>query len=199
MLQTIATSILAFASTNIDDIFILMLFYSQRRIRAINITIGQYLGIGALVAVALVASYVGGFFDQRYVGLLGLFPIYLAVGQFINLLKGKSDDDGNDETANVQNASGSIAVAGVTIANGADNIGVYVPLFTTMQWSEIIQLIVVFAIMVFIWCSVAQYLAGHPLIAKRLEKSGHVIIPFVLLLLGIFILFESGSFELIPI
>lgn len=190
-LQSLLTAVLAFVSTNIDDIFILMLFYSNGRFRESTIVIGQYLGIASLVIVSLIAAYIGGFFDQRYVGLLGLFPIYLGVRQVVSVFK---KDDEEEET-NIK--SGVLAIAGVTIANGADNIGVYVPLLSTMSIVEKIQLLVVFAIATFLWCMAAKYLAHHPLIAKQLSRYGHLITPVVLIFLGVFILFESGTFSLL--
>jgi cadmium resistance protein CadD (predicted permease) len=59
-----------------------------------------------------------------------------------------------------------------------------------------IQLVIVFALATYAWCRAAQYLASHPLVAKQLEKYGHIVTPVVLFLLGLFILFESGTFSL---
>lgn len=191
-LQSLLTAVLAFVSTNIDDIFILMLFYSGRKFRNSSILLGQYLGITTLVLISLVAAYIGGFFDQRYVGLLGFFPIYLGIRQVISLLANDEPDD--EETPA---SSSIIAVAGVTIANGADNIGVYVPLLSTMTWMEKVQLLVVFAIATYLWCMAGKYLANHPLIAKQLSRYGHLVTPIVLISLGIFILVESNVFSLL--
>src|SRR5688572_26253502 len=87
MIQTIITSMLAFASTNVDDIFILMLFFGSRANKPSTIFAGQYLGIGALLIISLVGAVIGNFVDQRYIGLLGLFPIYLAIKQVMELLR----------------------------------------------------------------------------------------------------------------
>lgn len=192
MLQTLLTSILAFVSTNIDDIFILMLFYATGRYKSWQIVAGQYLGIATLVVVSFIGAYIGSFFDQRYIGLLGLFPIYLAVKQWISLWKGAEDDD-----EQVAASGGVISLAGVTIANGGDNIGVYIPVFATMTFPERLILIAVFAVMIYLWCMLAKYLAHHPLVAKALGKYSHVLMPIVLFLLGIYILYESDSFSLL--
>ena len=191
-MQNILTAILAFISTNIDDIFILMLFYASSRFVESRIMIGQFLGITTLVLISLIASYIGGFFDERYVGLLGFFPVYLAIRQIIDLVKNKDSEDEPDVTS-----TGILSVAGVTIANGADNIGVYVPLFSTMNTMEKIEMLVVFAVMTYTWCKAAKYLSSRPLIARQLAKYGHIITPIVLLLLGVFILAESNTISLL--
>jgi cadmium resistance protein CadD (predicted permease) len=198
MLQNLITAILAFASTNVDDIFILMLFFGGGKLSPSRIIIGQYLGISALVITAFAGAYLGGFFDPRYVGFLGLFPIYLAVKQFIGLSK-NHPPEAEEETALKTSGvlSGILAVAGVTIANGADNIGVYVPLLATMTALEKSQLIVVFFVMTFLWCVLAKYLAARPVIARQLGRYGHIIMPIVLLALGMYILVESDSLSIL--
>lgn len=194
MVQDIVTSFLAFVSTNIDDLFILMLFFGSARFRSAEIFAGQYLGIAVLVAVSYVGSLVGMFFDSRFVGLLGLFPIYLAIRQFVALLEKRNDAEA---TADVSQSSGMISIAGVTIANGGDNIGVYIPLLATHPVEGKIALLLVFAVMVAVWCWLAKRLASHPRIARPLKKYGHIIMPIVLLLLGVFILYENGTINLL--
>lgn len=193
-MKIILTSFLAFVSTNIDDIFILMLFFGTKKFRDSTIIIGQYTGIGALVAISLAGSLIGNFIDQRYIGLLGLFPIYLAVKAFIGMLK----KDDIDERPNVEaRSSGILSIAGVTIANGGDNIGVYVPLLTTMSLSEKLEMLIIFGVMTYLWCMLGKFLSSRPLVARQIDKYGHIIMPVVLLLLGVFILYESGSITLI--
>lgn len=197
MLGNLITSIFAFAATNIDDIFILMLFYGNRKVKGVDIVLGQFTGIGTLVLISFIASYVGNFIDQRYVGILGLFPIYLAIKHIIDHLKNRHDTVQENEL--VVRSTGFIAIAGVTIANGADNIGVYVPLLTTMEYLEKIQLLMVFLVMTYIWCVLARFLASRPLIARQLDKYGHIIMPIVLFSLGLFILIESGTASLLTL
>jgi cadmium resistance transport/sequestration family protein len=195
MIQTIITSILAFVSTNIDDLFILMLFFGSRRYSSIHIFGGQYLGIALLVATAYAASLLGALFDTRYIGLLGLFPIYLAVKEVFSFFANRTDEE-DGETDLPENGS-FLSIAMVTIANGGDNIGVYVPSLATLGAVEKLLFVLVFMIMVAVWCSAAKYLAGHPIIAKSLNRYAHIAMPLVLFLLGLFILIQSNTFSLL--
>lgn len=188
MLEHLFTSLLAFISTNIDDLFILMLFFGGRRISHSHIIAGQYLGISVLIAVSFAGAFIGNFVDQRFVGLLGFFPIYLAVKQVILLLRNKENEE-----QSVPKSQGILAIAGVTIANGGDNIGVYIPLLTTMTIQEKILLVIVFMILTYTWCLAGKYLASRPLIARQLDRFGHILMPVVLILLGVFILTETGT------
>jgi cadmium resistance protein CadD (predicted permease) len=86
-MEFIVTSLLAFVSTNIDDIFILTLFFGNKRFKTREIIIGQYLGIISLIAISFVASLAGLVIDKMYIGLLGLLPIYLGIKGFIELFR----------------------------------------------------------------------------------------------------------------
>ena len=196
MFETIITAVFAFASTNIDDIFILTLFYASRKYTPASIIAGQFIGIAFLVFASLLASFVGNFVDARFVGLLGLFPIYLSIKQVIALLN-KNDTHKETVVITESNAPALFTIAGVTVANGGDNIGVYVPLLSTLAVQEKIQLFIVFGILVFIWCYMARYLSNHPLLSKSLNKYAHIAMPMVLFILGIFILYESEAYTLV--
>ena len=198
MVQNVITSIIAFASTNVDDIFILTLFFASGRYSSDSIVAGQFLGIAFLVGVSLLLSFIGKLIDPRIVGLLGFFPIYLSVRQIIGFFK--NDGYEQEESLRIREASGVasiFSIAMVTIANGGDNIGVYVPLFATLSDVEKIQLCVIFVVMVFIWCYAAKYLSTHPMLSGSLNKYAHIIMPMVLFILGIFILVESGTHTLV--
>jgi len=83
----------------------------------------------------------------------------------------------------------------VTFSNGGDNIGVYTPLFAKYNAaSQITALAAIFMAMTAIWCIAAYYLVNHPLVASKIGRIGHIILPFVLIGLGIYILIESFVF-----
>ena len=171
-----------------------MLFFGSKKFKSQTIFIGQYVGVGSLVIISLIGSFIGNFIDERYVGLLGLFPIYLAVKGFISIFKHDQHEEADDLNVG---SLGVLSIAGVTIANGADNIGVYVPLFTTMTNTEKLEMIIVFIMMVYVWCMAGKFLSSRPIVAKQIDRYGHIAMPVVLFLLGIFILLESGSHHLL--
>lgn len=110
----------------------------------------------------------------------------------LRLFTGKPAQEGKLDEPN-EGRGKVLTVSGVTIANGSDNIGIYIPLFATMVWSEKLLTISLFFIMTFIWCLVAKYAAKHPWVARVIDKYGHLVTPFVLILLGVYILSESGT------
>lgn len=195
-MELIIASIIAFASTNIDDIFILSLFFGDKRYKTRDIYVGQYLGIIALITISLIGSLIGNFIDAKYVGLLGLFPIYLGLKQLLKLVK-KEKIDEELEKEEKNSRAGILNVATVTFANGGDNIGTYIPLFSALTTTHKSIVVAIFLAMVLAWLVIAKYLAAHPLLEKLISKYGHIVTPVVLILLGLFIIKENGTFNLL--
>jgi cadmium resistance protein CadD (predicted permease) len=78
-MELLLTSVIAFVSTNIDDLFILTLFFGGKEFKAGEIIAGQLMGITTLIVLSLLGSLAALFVDPAYLGLLGLIPIYLGV------------------------------------------------------------------------------------------------------------------------
>lgn len=193
-MELIITSVIAFASTNIDDIFVLMLFFGNKNYKPKHVIIGQYLGMGTLIAFSFAGSFIGLVIDKTYIGLLGLLPIFLGIKALVVHYKKKKILDEEDKETKVSEHNGSIfSVAGVTIANGGDNIGIYIPLFVTLTLSGKLVMITIFLIMIAVWCYAGWYLSKHPAIARIIDKYGHIFTPIVLILLGLYILYQIGS------
>jgi cadmium resistance protein CadD (predicted permease) len=72
---------------------------------------------------------------------------------------------------------------------------VYVPLFSKYNTvSQITMLTAVFIAMTAVWCTSSYYFMNHPLVASKIRHIGSIILPFVLIGLGIYILTESFLF-----
>ena len=195
MIQFILTGIVAFISTNIDDLFLLILFFGNSDFRTGQIIAGQLLGIGTLVLLSLVLSLLGLVVGKAYIGLLGIFPIFIGVRALLRLLRKRESEEIRDIDQN-SGKGDVLVVSGVTIANGGDNVGIYVPLFAAIGWTGKITIIIVFFLMTLLLCLISKYLTRQPRVAKIIDKYGHVVTPFILIALGIFILYESGAANL---
>jgi cadmium resistance transport/sequestration family protein len=202
----------SFVATNIDDIVVLMVFFSQlnARFRRRHVVVGQYLGFLALLLASL-PGYLGGLvISKPWLGLLGFLPMAIGVSQ---LLQGPEDEpsiqDVSHDMSNLGTASvwsklktllspQTYAVAAVTISNGGDNIGIYVPLFASSSFPQLAIILGVFFLLVGVWCFVADRLARQKAIARGLIQYGDRIVPFVFIVLGIYILVESETYQLLP-
>jgi cadmium resistance protein CadD (predicted permease) len=183
---------IVFAATDVDDLLILIAFFADPRLRARHVVAGQYLGIAALFAASFVVALAALAVPTAYVGLLGVVPVAIGLKELWEL----RGDEEHDEPRG-RAVVGAIGVASVTIANGGDNVGVYVPLFATRDSYDIAIFAAVFAVMTGLWCWAAHRLVGHPAAGAPIRRYAHVGVPFVLIGLGVFILYEAGSYRLL--
>lgn len=240
MIKTIITALISFGSTNLDDIFILMLFFSQVNniMKRRHVILGQFIGISILIAISIIGALGLSVIQHKYVGLLGLVPIYLGIKAYVDYKKESSDneDTGNNEhggkqdvkyeesagtqvfqvkendklteNVNIQesvvntfiknflNAS-VIKVASITFANGGDNIGIYIPIFISMDLLNIFITVIIFLFLTGIWCFIGLKLSEHPFVQRSIENYKHIFVPIIFIGLGIFILMENETITFI--
>lgn len=198
LLSDFGIGTIVFASTNIDDIFLLAAFFADPKLLRRSIVLGQYFGIALLSLLSVLAAMLALTIPSEWVALLGLAPLYLGLQKLPDLWR-KSALDQNEEDHEIQEQvhkveksfhSQVIAVMSVTVANGGDNIGVYVPLFATSTHS-IPAYLLTFIFMTGIWCAVGYLLVKDQVFGGFIRKYGHKIFPVVLIALGIHILFGA--------
>jgi cadmium resistance protein CadD (predicted permease) len=197
LIALVGLGAVVFASTNIDDMFILIGFFADPKFRTRHIVAGQYLGIGALVTASIGAALISLVIPAAYVGLLGLLPIALGLEKAWKLWRGQEVTEEELKKHPGTGAHNILAVASITLANGSDNIGVYTPLFAIHGSHAVIVILATFAVMTAVWCFAARWLVLHPLLGNPIRRCGHRVLPFVLIGLGVLILYESGTITLL--
>jgi len=189
-----------FAWTNLDDLFVLLGFFSDPRVRARHVIVGQYMGIAVLYGVSVFASLLSIVVARAYIGLLGLAPIIIGITKLYSLWRGAgTDEDRRDDHAVASARAGRniLSVSMTTVANGGDNIGVYTPLFATRSPVEVAAAGVVFAIMTALWCLLGYWLVHHPALGMPIRRYGYRTLPFLLISFGTWILYAAGTFSLL--
>ena len=199
MIQNIVTSIILYSGTAVDLLIILMLFFAKRKSRKdiINIYLGQFLGSVSLILLSLLFAFVLNYIPSKEIlGLLGLIPIFLGLKV---LLLGDSDGEAIAKDGLRKDDKNLIfLVAMITFAScGADNIGVFVPYFITLNLANLIVALLTFLVMIYLLVFSAQKLAQVPSVGETLEKYSRWFIAVVYLGLGMYILIENNSFDIL--
>lgn len=158
-----------FAGTNLDDIIVLtVLFLSARasgRPRPWQIWVGQYVGISVLIAVSAAAALGLTIIPDRWVGLLGTVPFALGVWGFVKATGARAENEQPPV------ATGLASVIAVTVANGADNISVYTPMFRASGVISSVVTVGVFAALVAMWCLAGFWLGRTPVSSRGSSAS----------------------------
>jgi cadmium resistance protein CadD (predicted permease) len=155
--------------------------------------LGQYIGIGGLASVSLVAATIALVIPRAYIGLLGLAPIAIGVKALVE----RHDKDPPEQRKAPARGSAArvLSVSAITIANGGDNIGVYTPLFATQTLVATCVTLIVFAAMTAFWCAFGYWLVRHPRAGSPIRRWGPQALPFVLIGLGVLVLYRADTFS----
>lgn len=199
MIHNVVTSIILYSGTAVDLLIILMLFFAKRKSRKdiINIYLGQFLGSVSLILLSLLFAFVLHYIPSKEIlGLLGLIPIFLGLKV---LFLGDSDGEAiAKEGLRKDNKNLIFLVAMITFAScGADNIGIFVPYFITLNLADLIVALLTFLVMIYLLVFSAQKLVQLPSVGETLEKYSRWFIAVVYLGLGIYILIENNSFNML--
>ncbi|WP_133648161.1 cadmium resistance transporter [Paraburkholderia flava] len=196
-------AVAAYVATNIDNLFVLLAFLADVRDRRSGdtrrIVVGQFIGSAALVGASLAVAALLASVPDRVIGLLGLLPVAVGLGKAWTWLRSRrspaSQPDG--QTQPVTQSTSAWTVAGVAIANGSDNLAVYVALYAGRNAVDSTSITLVFAAMTALWCAVAVWLVRHPLLGAPLRRYGAALLPLVLLIVGCSVIVEHDTWRLL--
>ncbi|WP_437948419.1 cadmium resistance transporter [Sorangium sp. So ce296] len=190
ILPALGVSVVVFVSTNIDDILLLSAFFADPGFTARQVVAGQFLGMAALVLASVACALLAVRVPDGWIGLLGLAPLALGLRGLWALRRGPEADDDDEKPPGGAAGFKALAVASVTIANGGDNLGVYIPLFSSTPGHVPLHA-AVFAVMTGALCALGHRLVHHPVLGSRIRRYGRAALPFVLIGLGLWILSDA--------
>jgi cadmium resistance protein CadD (predicted permease) len=200
-LQAAVEATTAFSATNIDDLFLLMMFFtpSHPAPKPWQVICGQFVGIGVLVVVSLLSLLGRLALPEGLIGLLGLFPISLGLSQlgetFAVPRAPEEPRDRQDNSLVTGVMAGILGVASLTIANGSDNISVYMAMLANCDPFRLRVILGMFALLTWLWCSLAWWLSQTPALAQTLQRFRRDLAPLLLVGIGALVLHDSHTLQ----
>ena len=189
----VLTAAVLFAATNVDDIVVLTVLSISSRAsgqpRPWHIWAGQYAGFAVLIGASLAAAAGLAAVPLHWLWLLGLVPLGLGLGKLAAAIRTHRAGQQPSPAA----VTGLTGVVGLTIANGGDNLSVYIPVFRTSTAAEIAVIIPVFLAGVGLYCLASIRFAGHRAVIEAVQRWGEWIVPVVFILLGFYIFYKTGA------
>ncbi|MBH8551393.1 cadmium resistance transporter [Nostocaceae cyanobacterium CENA357] len=214
LVGTIIIGISAAIATTFDDNLYLTAFFGKvnRTFRPQHIILGEFLGFTVLVFASLPGFFGGLIIPHTWIGLLGFLPVAIGISHLLNRENEAEavqavSADFNSHTKLHRHKKSLLAtlrdpqtyrVSAVTIANGGNNIGIYVPLFASSNLLSLGVILGVCYLTVGLWCFLSYNLTRNPLMAPVLARYGRKVFPFVLIFLGFSILMKSETYRLLP-
>jgi cadmium resistance protein CadD (predicted permease) len=201
-LSELLTAIVAFASTNVDDLLLLSSLFMDSELRTGSVVSGQFVGMSLLVLISILAAHLMVSIPTGWIGLLGFIPLCLGVLRLKKLFRTRSlkpaagpkeSEFVGKEQIRVPWMHSEVALATLlTLANGGDNLSVYVPLFAVQR--EFVPLYVaVFGVMTAVWCLLGYFLTNNHIFHNQLRRYAGFAIPWILIGIGLKVLWQAWS------
>ena len=186
MIEIIVLAVVAFVATHIDEALGLVAFYTDPRLQRADVFVGQFVGMMAVVAIALTLALLSLAIPDRYGGYLGLLPILIGVKRLWLARRPEKDPWCATTPLGARDPMSSVAL--VSIAHSGDNVAVYVPLFARHTIPQILLICGIFAAMTGLWLLYGKLLVSRPGIVESIRRWGPVTVPWVLIAIGIYVL-----------
>jgi cadmium resistance protein CadD (predicted permease) len=217
LLATIKIAVATGVATTFDDNIYLTGFFSEvnRTFRPKHIVVGELLGFTALISVSLIGFLIGLVIPSNWIGLLGILPILIGLNN-LRLLLLNRDDSNDDKSVNLRRNARfhgfqsrrlslwdvirdrqTYQVSAVTISNGGNNLGIYIPLFASSSLQNLAVIIPICYLIVGTWLLMSYHLTRQPGIAFVLSRYAGKLFPFVLMWLGLRIILDNQSYKLV--
>jgi cadmium resistance protein CadD (predicted permease) len=216
LIETIKIGLAAAVATTFDDNIYLTGFFSEvnRTFRPKHVVVGELIGFTALISISLVGFLIGLAISSDWIGLLGILPILIGLNN-LRLLIVNKDESVENKSANLkQNARfrgfdsrerslldviqdrQTYKVSAVTISNGGNNLGIYIPLFASSSLQSLAVIIPICYLIICTWLFMSYNLTRTPGIALVLSRYASKLFPFVLMWLVLRIILDNESYKL---
>lgn len=146
--------------------------------------IGQFLGMGFLIGISLVVLFSIQKIDLISIRWLGIVPIIMGIKYFLE----KEEVEKESEVPENKDYHLIVQLFLLTVMNGMDNIGAYVPLFGSLTKIELVSCIIIFLFMTGVWCLVAINITKIKYVQEKLFIAQKWLLPIVLIYMGISII-----------
>ncbi|MEB3256161.1 MAG: cadmium resistance transporter [Synechococcaceae cyanobacterium] len=213
---TLQLAMAAGLATTFDDNIYLTGFFSEinRSFRPQHVIVGELLGFSLLVAISLLSFLIGQHLPIRWLGWMGVLPILIGLRNLAQQFQRGYGDEADRQTS--QRLYGALpgfaprrlsllqllrdrqtyAVSLVTLANGSNNLSIYIPLFASLRPDQVTMVVPVLYGFIFLWLYLSYQLTRAPGLALLLNRYAPIFFPFVLIWLGFRILHDTGSLSL---
>lgn len=193
---SVGTACGSFAITNIDDMFVLVTFFAEAStsttLTPVKITLGQYIGFTGIIIISMIGFGASLLLPSEPIGFLGLLPILLGIWKLFDLVFQIREEE--PEKLDIAGMKSILKVSTITLMNGGDNIGTYIPLFSQAGGAEIAIYVVTYYILIGVWCLVAFLVMRQKHILLVVQRYARGVIPLLYMGLGVYIIVNSSCY-----
>ena len=183
----------AYIATNLDNLVLLVSLLGRYRGGKTQVIAGYF---ACVLLLTLMGFWLAAAADRapvQYLGFLGIVPIALGLAGIVQLFRNSNGTAGSGDKPISSGRSAFMATLLVQLSNGTDTVVTFGALFTDSAASLNLMIIVTLGSMAAIFVMLATYATEHPRLNEWLDRNGPRITPFILIVVGAYILANTGT------
>ena len=180
---------LAFASTNLDNLLLLVGWQLARSSSAKQLFAGYALGMLGVLLISVLIGLVGYLFPIEYLGLLGIVPMLLG----LRLLMQNARVEASAAEQALPASAGVLAIASTQLSNGVDTVLVFAPLLADSQLIFDAEIAGLFLLLTLLWFGLARVLGKRAVKSPIVGHLGRWLAPLVMIGVGVYILGNTAT------
>ena len=191
-------TMVSFVFTNLDNLILGVISLGSRPEKPLPVQLGMISAAVLVLLVSLLALAIGRTIDAGLLGYLGLAPI--AIGLYTLFYSGRMVSITGEEAAPENSGSswGSwLATTTLLFANSGDTLAILLPLLVESNTSAAIIVAVTFVACAVVWAIIARLLSRQPILVRKLQEKGERFVPWIMIAVGLYILFDTGTDSLL--
>ncbi len=193
IILAISVSFVAFLSTSIDNLFLLVTLSLHSKYGTNKVRAGYLLAIVLMLIICLVLAQSAQLMPEKLIPYIGLVPLGIGLYELYQLIINK-EDSSSFAHEGLEAGKGTVwAIAIIMLTHSWDSIGVLAPLFadtktTLLPWMA--ASVVTTGILLIL---TGQWAVSHPRVRQILAKIAPKILPFLLIGVGLYILTNTPT------
>jgi cadmium resistance protein CadD (predicted permease) len=191
LMPLVGVAVVAFLSTNADNLILLFAFLADRSFSARSVMVGYALGMFGILGLSWAVAWLAQFFPHQYVGFLGVVPIFMGLRRLYDeFVRHKNESEPVPSTTSTRSQVVTVALADV--AHGPDTVVLFSALLADSDPLGQSAVTIAYVLLVLAWCSFGSYLFRHPRVRGPVQRYGHRFAPYMLIAVGVYIVLNTA-------
>lgn len=186
-----------FIASNLDNLLLLVVLQGANAGQRQAVLLAYFTSCVVVIFASMLGVALGAAMGAGLVGYLGLVPLLL--GCRLLYLNWRSSPVAELAEAQGVKAGQSIWLSTfvLMLSNSGDSVALFLPLVAESSRSSLVVVVIVYLLMAVLWGGFSRLISSRQDIARHIESRAERIVPWIMILVGIYVLMDSATDTLV--
>jgi cadmium resistance protein CadD (predicted permease) len=183
-----------FVATSMDNLLILVILLGANAKRRSAVLLGSLVSSIAVICVSILGVALGSMVGSELIGYLGVVPLLMGCYLLYKIWRGGVQEKNLSDLPAQSSDHGIWWTTFILMfSNSGDSIAVFLPLLAESGRESLLFIVGVYLLMALLWAGMSYLISGQAALARRIEKGGEKLVPFIMIAVGLYILSDSAT------